>query len=140
MRAMQPSVAERLMQAGLERDRARFDADLGLIEERTDSGVFDPIREALGYAYTLLKTEDDVALPPVEPIIHRSLQAQGRQADHICYGGFKWMDEDRGVTDLNAVQFVLEHLLPLYIDYGERRSPEVQAEILEAVRIATCEL
>ncbi len=140
MRDLQPSAAERLMQAGLEHDRARFDADVGLIEERTDSGVLHPIREAFGYAYTLLQAEGDVALPTVERIIHRALQAQERQLDHIHYGAFKWMDEDQGVTDLNAVQFVLEHLLPLYIDYGERLSPDVRAEILDAVRIATREL
>ena len=67
-----PSAAERLMQAGLERDRARFDADLGLIEERTDSGAFHPTREAFGYAYTLLQAEGDVALPIVERIIRRA--------------------------------------------------------------------
>ena len=124
MRDMQPSAAERLMQAGLERDRARFDADLGLIEERTDSGVFHPIREPFGYAYMLLQAEGDAALPTVERIIRRALQAQERQADHIHYGGFKWMDEDQGVTDLNAVQFVLEHLLPLWTSlcWSETRS------------------
>lgn len=140
MQDTQPSAAKRLMQTGLERDRARFDADLGLIEERTDSGVFHPIREAFGYAYTLMQTEGDVALPTAERIIRRALQAQERQAGHIHYGGFKWMDEDQGVTDLNAVQFVPEYLLPLYIDAGERLSPDLRAEILDAVRIATYEL
>ena len=61
MQDSQPSAAERLMQAGLEREHARFDADLGLIEERTDTGVFHPIREAFGYAYTLMRAEGDVA-------------------------------------------------------------------------------
>ena len=140
MHDTQSSAAERLIQAGHERDRTRFDADLGLIEERTDSGVFHPIREAIAYAYTLMQAEGDGALPTVERIIRRVLQAQERQAGHIHYGGFKWMDEDQSVTDLNAVQFVLEHLLPLSIDYGGRLSPDLQAEILMAVRIATYEL
>ncbi len=140
MQELQPSAAARLIQTGLEREHTRFNAELGLIEDRTDSGVFHPIRAAFGYAYTLMQAEDDAALPTVERIIRRALQAQERQPGHIHYGGFKWMDEDQSVTDLNAVQFVLEHLLPLYIDYGARLSPDLQAEIREAVRIGAHEL
>lgn len=140
MQDMQSSPAQRLIQAGRERDQSRFHADLALIEERTDSGVFHPIRETFGYAHTLMQAEGDAALPTVERIIRRALQAQERQPGHIHYGGFKWMDEDESVTDLNAVQFVLEHLLPLYIDYGNRLTPALQTEILEAVRMAAYEL
>ncbi len=50
------------------------------------------------------------------------------------------MDEDRSVTDLNAVQFVLEQILPFLIDYGDYISPALRAELLEAVRLGAEEI
>lgn len=131
---------ERLFQTGLERMRLHFDSELALVEQRTDVGVFHPPRGALTYAHALLQTEGDTALPTIERIIRCVLTTQERQAGNIHYGNFKWMYEDQGVTDLNAIQFVLEQLLPLYMDCGDRLSLELRAEILEAVRLGAIEL
>ncbi len=134
------TTGQRLFAEGMAAWRKRFDEQSGLIEQRTDTGVFHPIRESFGYAYALLQAEGASALPQVERIIRRALQAQERNPANIHYGGFKWMDEDRGVTDLNAVQFVLEQVLPLLIDYGEWLNPDVRAALLDAVRLGIAEV
>lgn len=134
------STGRRLFVEGMAAWHARFDEQVGLIEQRTDTGVYHPIRESFGYAYALIQAEGASALPRAVSIIRRALQAQERNPANIHYGGFKWMDEDRGVTDLNAVQFVLEQLLPLLIDYGEWLSPEVRTELVESVRLGIAEV
>ncbi|MGC9041732.1 MAG: hypothetical protein ACP5MJ_19745 [Roseiflexus sp.] len=131
---------KRLFAEGMAAWHARFDEQAGLIEQRTDTGVFHPIRESFGYAYALVQAEGEAALPKAERIIRRALQAQERNPAHIHYGGFKWMDEDRSVTDLNAVQFALEQILPLLLDYGEWISPDLRAHILDAVRLGAAEI
>lgn len=131
---------KRLFAEGMAAWHARFDEQVGLIEQRTDTGVYHPIRESFAYAYALVQAEGEPALPKAERIIRRALQAQERNPAHPHYGGFKWMDEDRSVTDLNAVQFVLEQVLPFLLDYGEWISPAVRAELLAAVRLGAAEI
>ncbi|MFO7170888.1 MAG: hypothetical protein DIU80_022905 [Chloroflexota bacterium] len=134
------SPSARLFQAGLAAAHERFDPEAGLLAQRTDTGLYHPIRESFAYAAALVRADGERALPRAEQIIRRALQAQERQEGNIHHGGFKWMDEDQGVTDLNAVQFALEQLLPFYLDHAERLSPELRAELLECFRIAAAEL
>lgn len=131
---------KRLFAEGMAAWHRRFDEQAGLIEQRTDTGVYHPIRESFGYAYALVQAEGATAIPQAERILRRALQAQERNPANPHYGGFKWMDEDRSVTDLNAVQFVLEQILPFLIDYGDYISPALRAELLEAVRLGAEEI
>jgi hypothetical protein len=134
------AAGERLFVAGLAVMRERFDAQAGLIAQTTDTGAYHPTRESLAYACALVQAEGAAALPQAEAIIRRVLRDQERQPGNIHYGGFKWMDEDQGVTDLNAVQFALEQLLPFYQDYGDLLSEGLRAELLDAFRAAADEL
>lgn len=131
---------KRLFAEGMAAWHRRFDEQAGLIEQRTDTGIYHPIRESFGYAYALVQAEGATAIPQAERILRRALQAQERNPANPHYGGFKWMDEDRSVTDLNAVQFVLEQILPFLIDYGDYISPALRAELLEAVRLGAEEI
>ncbi len=131
---------ERLFAAGIATMRERFDERAGLIEQRTDTGVYHPIRESLAFAYALVQAGSTAALPQAERIMRRALQAQERSPGHIHHGGFKWMDEDQGVTDLNAVQFALEQIVPFLLDYGDQITPALRAELLDAVRIGAAEI
>lgn len=131
---------ERLFAAGIAAMRERFDEQVGLIEQRTDMGVYHPIRESLAFAYALVQAGGAAALPQAERIMRRALQAQEHKPGHIHHGGFKWMDEDRGVTDLNAVQFALEQIVPFLLDYGDHITPALRAELLDAVRIGAAEI
>ncbi|MCL6540419.1 MAG: hypothetical protein K6T87_07515 [Roseiflexus sp.] len=134
------ATGERLFAEGMAVWHRRFDEQVGLIEQRTDTGIYHPIRESFGYARALVQAEGESAIPQAERILRRALQAQERNPANPHYGGFKWMDEDRSVTDLNAVQFVLEQVLPFLIDYGDRISPAIRAELLEAVRLGAEEI
>ena len=140
MHDTQPSAAERLIQAGHERDRARFDADLGLIEERTDSGVFHPIREAFAYAYTLMQAEGDVALPTVERIIPARVAGAG--ATGGPYPLRRLQVDGRGPgCDRPQRRPVRAGALAAALHRLRRAPrPDLRAEILKAVQIATCEL
>lgn len=131
---------ERLFSAGIAAMRQHFSEQIGLIEQHTDTGVYHPIRESFGFAYALVQAEGEAALPRAERIIRRALQAQERQPGNLHHGGFKWMDEDRGVTDLNAVQFALEQLVPFVLDYGDRISVDLRAELLAAIRDGAAEI
>ena len=117
-----------------------FDDVAGLVVTHTDTGTFHPIRESIGYAATLVREHGLQALPFAERIIGRALQAQERQAGNIHEGGFKWMDEDQGVTDLNAVQFALERLTPFLAEYGEQLSPAFRQQLTEAIRLGAAEI
>src|SRR5688572_8354758 len=111
--------------------REQFDPEVGLIVQQTDTGRFHPTRASLSFASAICAIEGISALPEAERVIRRVLRDQERQPGNIHQGGFKWMDEDRGVTDLNAVQFALEQLLPFYQDYSEHFSDSFRNELLE---------
>ncbi|HMO59651.1 MAG TPA: hypothetical protein PKA05_17805 [Roseiflexaceae bacterium] len=134
------AAGEYLFAEGLAALHERFDPQAGLIAQTTDTGTYHPTRESLAYAYALVQDAGPPALPQAEAIIRRVLRDQERQEGNIHHGGFKWMDEDQGVTDLNAVQFALEQLLPFYQDYGDLLSDTFREELLVTFRAAAAEL
>ncbi len=50
----------------------RFDEQAGLIEQRTDTGIYHPIRESFGYAYALVQAGGATAIPQAERILRRA--------------------------------------------------------------------
>ena len=50
------------------------------------------------------------------------------------------MIEDSVVEDLNAVEFNLEHLIPMMIEHGRRLSPAMQQRVLDAIRLGLAEI
>lgn len=98
------------------------------------------VRETMLFAYAAWQRDGEAALPSVERVLPLVLDAQERDLRHPHLGNFKWFFEQDGVTDLNAVQFVLENLLPLLSEAGHLLSPELRARALGAVALAADEL
>jgi hypothetical protein len=68
------ATGERLFAEGMAVWHRRFDEQVGLIEQRTDTGIYHPIRESFGYARALVQAEGESAIPQAERILRRALQ------------------------------------------------------------------
>jgi hypothetical protein len=131
-----------LYEAGKGALAARFDPARELIRAETDEGLFYPTRESLKYARYLLHDaappDDDCAL--AARIIGQVLALQERQPGNIHEGGFPWMADDGHVSDLNAVQFLVEELCHIMIESAGKLPAETRAAIEAALRLGLAEI
>lgn len=106
----------------------------------TEYGNFHQSRQAAALAAQLVAngTPQDLAL--AEKVIDATLACQELDPNDPHYGNFLWMREDDVVFDLNAVEFNLEHLIPMMIQHGDRLSTTLQARILESIRLGLAEI
>ena len=68
------------------------------------------------------------------------LGCQERRENDPHFGNFFWMLEDDVVMDLNAVEFNLEYLVPMMLQYAGRLSPGMQARVLATIRLGLDEI
>lgn len=117
-----------------------FSPETCLIAKKTENGVFHESRQGASFAARLVTngTPQDLAL--AHKVLDVVLRAQERHPDDPHYGNFMWMIEDTVVQDLNAVEFNLEHLIPMMLQHAERLSPEMQASVLDAIRLGLDEI
>lgn len=117
-----------------------FNPQTNLIAKTTEYGIFHESRQGARLAHDLVAngTAEDLAL--AEKVLMATLNCQERRTNDPHYGNFFWMAEDEVVFDLNAVEFCLEHLIPLMIRYADRLSPQVQTQVLEAIRLGLAEI
>jgi hypothetical protein len=117
-----------------------FDPDVYLIAKSTENGVFHESRKGAALAEDLVAngTPQDLAL--AEKVLDVVLSCQETHEEARHYGNFTWMLEDDVVQDLNAVEFNLEHLIPMMLHHGDRLPPEMQARVLDAIRLGLDEI
>jgi len=117
-----------------------FDPEACMPANVTENGVFHESRKGAALAARLVAngTEQDLAL--AERVLEVVLGCQERRASDPHHGNFFWMLEDDVVQDLNAVEFNLEHLIPMMSQHGDRLSPDLQARVLEAIRLGLEEI
>jgi hypothetical protein len=117
-----------------------YDPQAYLQFQTTENGVFHESRKGASFAQRLVAngTLQDLAL--AEKVLNVVLGCQELHPKDPHYGNFYWMLEDSVVFDLNAVEFNLEHLIPMMIEHGERLSPEMQRRVLEAIRLGLVEI
>jgi len=127
-----------LFDVGIEGAREKYDGDLGLVHMETTEGSWHSPRSSLTFAIALLLTEDDAS--EAERIILKVLTMQERRDGDPHYGNFKWLYEDEAVTDLNAVEFVLEGLCNILMRCRERISEATWGQIAEAMRLGLQEI
>jgi hypothetical protein len=127
-----------LFEAGLRGLEAQYDRTLGMVRLGTGDGSWHSPRDSLWYALCLLLTSDDAAeaASEAERIIRQVLTMQERRAGDPHEGNFRWLYEDDGVTDLNAVEFVLECLTHILLRASDRLSDGLLEEVDEAMRLA----
>jgi hypothetical protein len=111
-----------------------------LLAKVTENGVFHETRAGAAFAHRLAANGAPGDLALAEQVLAVVLGCQERRAGDPHLGNFTWMLEDDHVEDLNAVEFNLEHLIPMMLRYPDRLSAETQARVLDAIRLGLDEI
>ncbi|MFB0523584.1 MAG: hypothetical protein ACETV1_07500 [Candidatus Bathyarchaeia archaeon] len=121
-----------------------FDSEVNLVRTHAEhiyardrTNVHDAAQASLYYAICLLESGE---VEKAERIIRKVLTAQEVHEGNIHFGNFKWIYEDDMVTDLNAVQFVLQSLLTIYKLYLDKLSEEIKGEMRRSIGFGLREL
>jgi hypothetical protein len=117
-----------------------FNPETYLIAKKTENGVFHESRQGASLAAQLVANGAPEDLELAHKVLDVVLGCQERRADDPHYGNFFWMLEDDVVMDLNAVEFNLEYLIPMMLQHADRLSPEMQARVLDAIRLGLNEI
>lgn len=119
---------------------AEFDPATAMIARTTEYGTFHESRRAARLAADLVAngTPEDLAL--AGKVLEAVLRCQEINPKDPHFGNFYWMAEDSVVEDLNAVEFVLEALIPLMRDFGDRLPDDLRGRILDAIRLGLDEI
>lgn len=117
-----------------------WDDGAGLIRHETEFGVFHDARGSLAYASLLFDAGDAESIRRAHRIIaHVAGMQELRQRD-AHYGNFRWFLEDACVTDLNAVEFVLDALNALVREHPRALDSEATALIRRMMLLGLAEI
>jgi len=111
-----------------------------LLAKVTENGVFHETRAGAAFAHRLVANGADEDLALAETVLDVVLGCQERRAGDPHHGNFTWMLEDDHVEDLNAVEFNLEHLIPLMLRHADRLPTALQARVLDVIRLGLDEI
>ena len=111
-----------------------------LLAKVTENGLFHETRAGAAFAHRLVANGAPEDLALAETVLDVVLGCQERRTGDPHLGNFTWMLEDDHVEDLNAVEFNLEHLIPMMLRYGDRISAAIQARVLDAIRLGLDEI
>jgi len=117
-----------------------FNPETLMLAKVTENGVFHESRQGASFAARLVANGAPEDLDLAHKVLDVVLRAQERHPDDPHYGNFMWMIEDTVVQDLNAVEFNLEHLIPMLLQHADRLSPAMQARVLDAIRLSLDEI
>ena len=117
-----------------------FNPETSMIAKVTEYGRFHESRRAarLGADLVANGTSEDLLL--AEKVLAAVLRCQETDPNDPHFGNFYWMAEDSHVEDLNAVEFVLEALIPLLRRHGDRLPADLRSRLLDAVRLGLDEI
>ena len=117
-----------------------FNPETNLLANTTEYGTFHESRKGARLARDLVAngTPQDLAL--AEKVLEATLNCQELRQNDPHYGNFFWMAEDEVVFDLNAVEFVLEQLIPMMIQDRDRLPSDMQAKVLQRIRLGLDEI
>ena len=131
--------SQQLYEEGAARLRDAWDEDAGLVRYVTPFGTFHDGRGSLVYADVLLR-EGATHAATAERILRNVAAMQETRPQDAHYGNFRWLWEDAGVTDLNAVEFVLDGLNALLREHPGALSEESAALIHEMITLGLEEI
>ncbi|MBX2999698.1 MAG: hypothetical protein KF893_14360 [Caldilineaceae bacterium] len=117
-----------------------FNPSTFMIAKTTEYGTFHESRRAAHLAADLVANGAPEDLALAEKILEAVLRCQERDANDPHVGNFYWMAEDTTVEDLNAVEFVLEALIPMMRRHADRLPPPLAAQVLDAIRAGLAEI
>ena len=117
-----------------------FNADTSMLSKTTENGTFHESRSAAGFAARLVANGAPQDMELAEKVLNAVLECQELQEGDAHYGNFRWMREDEVVEDLNAVEFVLENLIPTMIKHDSRLPDLMRRRVLHAIRLGLEEI
>lgn len=117
-----------------------YDPAAYMIAKRTENGLFHESRAGAALAYRLAANGAPEDLALARHVLDAVLNAQETHAADPHYGNFLWMIEDDVVFDLNAVEFNLEYLVPMMLEYAGRLPAGLQERVLAAIRLGLREI
>lgn len=112
-----------------------FDPAVIMPGRTTETGVYHESRAAAGMARRLVANGTAEDLARAEKVLDAVLACQETRPGQRRYGNFRWMLEDRRVTDVNAVEFVFSSLIPMMLHHQDRLSPEMRERVLVSIRL-----
>jgi hypothetical protein len=119
---------------------ADFNTTTHMISKTTEYGVFHETRRAARLAEQLVANGTPTDLTRAEAVLEAVLACQERDPQDPHCGNFYWMREDEVVEDLNAVEFVLEALIPMMLRHGDRLAPPLRERVLDSIRLGLAEI
>lgn len=111
-----------------------------MIAKTTEYGTFHESRRAARLAADLLANGAPEDLALAEQVLEAVLRCQERDPNDPHLGNFYWMAEDTTVEDLNAVEFVLEALIPMMRRHADRLPAALAGRVLDAIRAGLAEI
>lgn len=117
-----------------------YNPETHLLKNETENGTFHESRKAASFAASLVANGTANDLELAEKILGILLNCQEREPNEPHFGNFYWMVEDSVVQDLNAVEFCLEHLIPMMLLHSDRLSVGTHQRVMEAIYLALLEV
>ncbi|MEZ4719898.1 MAG: hypothetical protein R2851_28000 [Caldilineaceae bacterium] len=119
---------------------SNFNPETYMIANETEFGRFHESRRAARLAKDLLAGGHPADVALAHDVLAAVLACQERDARDPHVGNFYWMREDDQVEDLNAVEFVLEALIPLMQQHAHLLELDLRAAVLDAIRLGLDEV
>jgi hypothetical protein len=117
-----------------------FNPSTFMLAKTTEYGTFHESRRAAHFAADLVANGAPGDLDLAEKVLEAVLRCQEADANDPHVGNFYWMAEDTVVEDLNAVEFVLEALIPMMRRHADRLPPALGQRVLAAIRAGLVEI
>jgi len=106
----------------------------GLVESDLPSNR--GVRWIYNYALLLAESRRTDMLPRIARLIELGDSMQDKDASGATFGNFRWYWRNDKVTDLNAVEFVSHHMIPLWCDHRARLDSKSRATLERTLRRA----
>ncbi len=117
-----------------------FNPETNMVYQEKDNGRMHPTRDAATLASRLLANGAPEDIAVAENVLNALIACQETREGDPHYGNFWWYREDEMVEDLNAVEFVLNTLIPMMIEHGDRLSPDMQKRVKASIRLGLEEI
>ncbi len=86
------------------------------------------------YALLLAESEKNDMLPRVARLVELGAEMQDKDPASKTFGNFRWYWRNDKVTDLNAVEFVSHHMIPLWVDHRDRLDAKTRTTLERCLR------
>lgn len=117
-----------------------YNPETFMLAKTTEYGLFHESRKAARLAAELVANGTAQDLVLAEKVLDATLACQELDQRDPHYGNFYWMREDAVVEDLNAVEFVLEALIPMMLRHGDRLAPDLRGQVRARIRLGLDEI